>query len=74
MRWVSTKDGPGSAWPAAVAAGLALAIGLLWAGAAHAATGAEGERVLREGEKLVFDVTWMGIKAGEATLEARRRR
>jgi hypothetical protein len=71
MRWVSTNDGPGSAWPAAVAAGLALAMCLLWAGAAHAAPGAEGERVLREGEKLVFDVTWMGIKAGEATLEAR---
>lgn len=28
-------------------------------------------RVYRGGERLVFDVTWLGIKAGEATLEAR---
>ena len=44
---------------------------LLWVGPVGAAASVEGERVLREGEKLVFDVTWMGIKAGEATLEAR---
>ncbi|MBS1117745.1 MAG: hypothetical protein H6Q87_2129, partial [candidate division NC10 bacterium] len=41
---------------------------LLWVGPVGAAASVEGERVLREGEKLVFDVTWMGIKAGEATL------
>ena len=57
----------GRAW----AAGVAFALCLLWAGTAGAAPGAEGERVLREGEKLVFDVTWMGIKAAQATLEAR---
>ncbi len=27
-------------------------------------------RLYREGERLVYDVTWLGIKAGEATLEA----
>lgn len=58
-------------WRGGVAACAALVVGLAWAGAAGAAAGTEGERVLREGEKLVFDVTWMGIKAGEATLEAR---
>jgi len=26
-------------------------------------------RLYREGERLVYDVTWLGIKAGEATLE-----
>ena len=57
----------GRAW----VAGVAFALCLLWAGTAGAAPGAEGERVLREGEKLVFDVTWMGIKAAQATLEAR---
>jgi hypothetical protein len=61
----------GRVWAAGTAAGFALAMGLLWAGPAGAAASAEGERVLREGERLVFDVTWMGIKAGEATLEAR---
>jgi hypothetical protein len=29
------------------------------------------ERLYREGEQLAYDVTWLGIKAGEATLEAR---
>ena len=72
MRWtVATHRRAGGAWAAAVSAGLAFAIGLLCAGPAGAAAGAESERVLREGEKLVFDVTWMGIKAGEATLESR---
>ena len=61
----------GRAWVVGVVAALTFAMGLLWAGSAGAAASAEGERVLREGEKLVFDVTWMGIKAGEATLEAR---
>jgi len=27
-------------------------------------------RIFREGERLVYDVTWLGLKAGEATLEA----
>jgi hypothetical protein len=26
-------------------------------------------RIFREGERLVYDVTWLGLKAGEATLE-----
>jgi hypothetical protein len=54
-----------------LAAGVVLALSLLCSGPAGAAPGAESERILREGEKLVFDVTWMGIKAGQATLEAR---
>jgi len=28
-------------------------------------------RLYREGERLVYDVTWLGIKAGSSTLEAR---
>ena len=57
--------------PLGLAAAVALALSLLSVGNAGAAAGGESERVLREGEKLVFDVTWMGIKAGQATLEAR---
>ncbi len=72
MRWLGRMGRrPGVAWAIGVSAGLALVMGAVWAGTAGAAAGAEGERVLRTGEKLVFDVTWMGIKAGEATLEAR---
>lgn len=56
---------------AGVATGLSFAVSLLGAMCAAAAPATEAERILREGEKLVFDVTWMGIKAGEATLEAR---
>ena len=55
----------------AIAAGALLAMGATWTGAAWAAAGTESDRVFREGERLVFDVTWMGIKAGRATLEAR---
>jgi hypothetical protein len=55
----------------AVPATALLAIGLVWAGSAGAAAGTDTGRVFREGERLVFDVTWMGIKAGRATLEAR---
>jgi hypothetical protein len=32
---------------------------------------AEMARFLREGERLTYDVTWLGIAAGRATLEAR---
>jgi hypothetical protein len=51
---------------------LSALIGLLvvsepgWAGQA-----AEMDRIYREGERLVYDVTWLGIRAGQATLEAR---
>jgi len=72
MGRVQTKSGgQRCASPQGFAAGVVLMLGLLWVGAAWAAAGAESERVLREGETLVFDVTWMGIKAGQATLEAR---
>ena len=72
MRWVQTKNQDWRRlWPVGMAACVALAVSLLWAGLAGAAPGGYGERVLRQGERLVFDVTWMGIKAGEATLEAR---
>lgn len=54
-----------------MAAGMALALSLAYSGVAHSGTGTEAERVLRDGEKLVFDVSWMGITAGQATLEAR---
>jgi hypothetical protein len=43
---------------------------LLCAGPAAAAQIGDVARILREGERLVFDVTWMGIKAGQATLES----
>ena len=72
MRWVQTTNQDlRRLWPVGMAACVALAVSLLWAGLAGAAPGGYGERVLRQGERLVFDVTWMGIKAGEATLEAR---
>jgi len=49
-----------------------LALWVLWPGGARAAgQGVEVDQVFRDGERLVFDVTWMGIKAGQATLEAR---
>lgn len=35
------------------------------------ARAAEASRLFREGERLVYDVTWMGIKAGEASMELR---
>jgi hypothetical protein len=47
------------------------AICMMASGAAAAAQSPEFGRVLREGERLVYDVTWMGIKAGQATLEVR---
>ncbi len=36
---------------------------------AEVATAADVPRLFREPEQLVYDVTWMGIKAGQATLE-----
>ena len=36
---------------------------------ASAGQGPNLARLYREGERLVYDVTWLGIKAGEATLE-----
>ncbi len=44
----------------------ALGVLLLLGGAARAA---EAPLLFREPEQLVYDVTWMGIKAGRATLE-----
>ena len=44
---------------------------LLFPGIAGAARDLETTRLFREGERLVYDVTWMGITAGQATLEAR---
>lgn len=44
---------------------------LAFSGQAGAGQASEVARLLREGERLTYDVTWMGIKAGEATLEAR---
>jgi hypothetical protein len=49
--------------------GLAIGLVLFWAVAAVAATDLSG--ILREGERLVYDVTWMGLKGGIATLEAK---
>jgi hypothetical protein len=46
-----------------------LALGLLCVGDPAGAGDARG--ALREGEHLTFDVTWAGIKAGQATLESR---
>ncbi len=40
------------------------------AGSAVAGQDAALARVYREGERLVYDITWLSIKAGEATLEA----
>lgn len=51
---------------------LLLPVGLLvFTGQAGAGQASEVTRLLREGERLTYDVTWMGIKAGQATLEAR---
>jgi hypothetical protein len=44
---------------------------LLMADTAASAPAPDTGRVFREGERLVYDVTWMGIKAGQATLEVR---
>jgi hypothetical protein len=46
-------------------AGLLLFPGYAWAGQPPEILG-----VYREGERLVYDVSWLGIKAGQATLEA----
>jgi hypothetical protein len=45
--------------------GLLLFSGYVWAGEPP-----EVLSVYREGERLVYDVTWLGITAGQATLEA----
>jgi hypothetical protein len=50
-----------------VFATLALTVGL-WP---RSGAPADPLSVLREGETLTFDVTWMGIKAGQATLESK---
>jgi hypothetical protein len=49
--------------------GLVLAAVLLLCGGEAGAS--DPRVVLREGEHLTFDVTWMGVKAGQATLESR---
>lgn len=48
-----------------ILAALLIFSGPAWAGQAPEILGA-----YREGERLVYDVTWLGIKAGQATLEA----
>lgn len=40
-------------------------------GPAPAGAASEALRVFAGGERLVYDITWMGIKGGEATMEAR---
>ncbi len=40
-----------------------------FSGQASAGQGSDLARLYREGERLVYDVTWLGLKAGEATLE-----
>ena len=40
-------------------------------GQAMAGQASEAARLYRDGELLVYDVTWLGIKAGQSTLEAR---
>jgi hypothetical protein len=42
---------------------------LAFSGEASAGQGPNLARLYREGERLSYDVTWLGIKAGEATLE-----
>ena len=54
----------------AIFLGLLLASGVLRS-EASLASGGETDHIFRTGERLVFDVTWMGIKAGQATLESR---
>jgi uncharacterized protein DUF3108 len=51
---------------------LILVVGLcvLWASAVLAEA-AEPGRIFRQGERLSYDVTWLGIRAGKATLEVR---
>ena len=49
---------------------LLAAVSVVWASVA----GAEApgvQRILRDGERLTYDVTWLGIKAGQATMEIR---
>ncbi len=46
---------------------VSVALGL----SAYSAPGADPRAALREGEHLTFEVTWAGIRAGEATLESR---
>jgi Protein of unknown function (DUF3108) len=53
-----------------IAAGVALVVGCMWGGAEAAPT-TESDRLFREGERLLYEVTWLGIKAGQATLESR---
>ncbi len=51
---------------------LSLLVGLLAVpGQALAGQTPEMERLYREGEQLVYDVSWMGIRGGQATLEVR---
>lgn len=56
------------------AGGLLLLLAILlaaWARAEVAGAADVVPRLLREGERLVYDVTWMGLKGGVATMEAR---
>jgi hypothetical protein len=48
-----------------------LIISLFCPGQAAAEPGSEITQLYREGERLLYEVTWLGIKAGSSTLEAR---
>lgn len=52
-----------------VSVGLA-ALLVLW-GSALPAGAVEPGRIFHEGERLIYDVAWIGIKAGQATMEVR---
>ena len=57
-------------WMGRCASALLAAAWVLCASGAPAGT-IEPNRSLREGERLVYDVTWLGIRAGQATMEVR---
>lgn len=77
LSWVQEIEGFVRRLRSGVRLGMVLGVMLLGAsclmtGPADAAAQASDiSRVFREGERLVYDVTFMGIKAGQATMEAR---
>ncbi len=58
----------GRSWTWAVGACLALLWGVLLPGSGMAG---DAVQAMTEGERLSYDITWLGIKGGEATMEAR---
>jgi Protein of unknown function (DUF3108) len=57
-------------WVVGYSSALLAAVWVFWASGALAAT-VEPNRIFRNEERLVYDVTWLGIKAGQATMEVR---